>query len=244
MDMKKIVKATIAKNNSINALSGMHNYVQDGRTYQSEKYSGPLNKRTTRILSPEEKKRKIDLETTSQNIRYVLCRLSEKEGKEFPTKEIEKTYKLKPVEGYVMPRGDSAEVFQILCERYPQAKFYKGWSDIFNSLRNGNSVRTEPMKTIKFKCDEHFAIDDCKPIYKAGDTVYCLVNEDGRFNVYKVNVVSYYIKELSGGKFDIMYELSTPCFGNRRVWKLQGNGTVFSNAEEAIAGAKVKNHED
>ena len=232
-------KASTAKSNSQRHMNGMHNYSQSGRTYQSEQYTGPLDRRT-KILPKEERKRKTDETVRPQNLRAVEKFLGRKTNN--PTAEIVKTFHLTPhPSGLQYSSGKADEVFKILCERYPYAKNYKGWNDLYYSMRNCFPVRKEPMKTVKVKNDEHFEIDDCKPIYNNGDKVYIVHYCDNMFQAFEGKIISYYIKELSGGSFDIMYEIKASCFGINSGWKRQGNRTVFGSMDEARARAEEKN---
>ena len=82
------------------------------------------------------------------NIRAVEKYLGRKNY--FPTSEIVSLYNLTPnPAGLQYSKGEGKDVFRILCDRYPLAKNYKGWGDIYYSMRNYFPVRKEPIETIK-----------------------------------------------------------------------------------------------
>ena len=104
-------KSSTAKSNSQRHMSGMHNYSQSGRTYQSEQYTGPLDRRT-KILPKEERKRKTDETVRPQNLRAVEKFLGRKTNN--PTAEIVKTFHLTPhPSGLQYSSGMADEVFKI-----------------------------------------------------------------------------------------------------------------------------------
>ena len=244
--MKTLTQATKAARAAANSrahMDGMHDYKDSlsGRIYQSQKYMGPLGKRATRILPEYERKAKADATTTAGNIRAVEKWLAGEQSPAYEANAIRADYGLALDDDTGTVHGKEDDVFTVLKGRYPAAAFYLGWMDIYMSWKNRQPLRTEPLQIEAVKTTEAFAVDEAKPVYQVGDVVWCVHLDGEEYCASQAKILSWYVKELSGGRYDVMYELSAPCFGLRSGWKLQGNGTIWATREEADESAKERN---
>ena len=173
---KKQRKTDGATINSRQHMKGMYDYSDvTHRVYQTEKRTPSGDSRYTRIRSKEELKHDADLTVTVTNIRRAEKYL-DPDGQQTPVEKVEEKYGLKYDEKELKSYGDSVDVFQKLCEKYPMAKNYVAWNDLYLCMNDRKPLRTTPVKVTKVEPETGFA-SDVEHAYQKGDLLWTIYRE-------------------------------------------------------------------
>ena len=221
---KKQRKTERATENSRHHMSGMYNYSDvTHRVYQTEKRVPSGASRYTRIQSKEELKHRADMTVTARNILRAENYL-DAEIPKAPAGEVESKYGLKYDETENEKHGDSVLVFQLLCEKYPMARNYISWNDLFQCIKDHKPVRTTPIKIIRAAQEKTvLPVDMVEPIYEKGTELW---------TIYREHVLVECDRCGGRGKIATRSE-----FVN--CWKCSGTGKMESKTETQPKIAKV-----